>query len=288
MNFNAYLNNVLNGKLLTEMQQNDVLLSPDEIKKYKQWFYTALKNNKNSDHFNSAGSDKYLKDSNSLEIHQNANNFFKKIAKTIRPGENGALTSDVTIYPVAQQHNLSAITIVALAFNYNRNTINEIVGKGNDINDFTIITSYEILQENRILAYAFKLRDTKIGQIIQRQLIKKPLESLVPDGMDLKTFEESLWNDSIKTRNIEREDNQKLYILKIIHILENSLNLKTKEQKINTLGGLLTDAIDLSKLPESVRSQIGIQLGKQPKKMQFLIKTAQYIKKYINDLKNSN
>lgn len=288
MNFNAYLNNVLNGKLLTEMQQNDVLLSPDEIKKYKQWFYTALKNNKNSEHFNSAGSDKYLKDSNSLEIHQNANNFFKKIAKTIRPGENGTLTSDVTIYPVAQQHNPSAITIVALAFNYNRNTINEIVGKGNDINDFTIITSYEILQENRILAYAFKLRDTKIGQIIQRQLIKKPLESLVPDGMDLKTYEEALWNDSIKTRNIEREDDQKLYILKIIHILENSLNLKTKEQKINTLGSLLTDAIDLSKLPESVRSQIGIQLGKQPKKMQFLIKTAQYIKKYINDLKNSN
>lgn len=296
MNFNEYLKNVHTGMQLNEMLQNDELLSVDEVKKYTQLFFQAIKNKQFSKHFRKAGRDKYPEGSPILADHIAANNFITKMDSSIRKGQNDELISTEKVYPVARNTDKSMDDngIIAFLFDYHKNALYEIIGnydKENG-NKFVIITAYEVNDKNKLLAYAFKLHGRRIGNIIQQKLIKQNLEDVVPPNTNLATFEDELWSTVRGIRKEERQNDEAVKnqakSKKLISLIENELGLKSKAQKIRALRPLITTSLDLSSLPIEVKSKVQSIIDKQASKAKFVHAVSQELIQYIKQLRMPN
>lgn len=296
MNFNEYLKNVHTGMQLNEMLQNDELLSVDEVKKYTQLFLQAIKNKQFTSHFRHAGRDKYPEGSPILADHIAANNFIKKMDSCIKKGQNGELISTEKVYPVARNTDKSMPDsgIVAFLFDYHKNALYEIIGNYDKEagNKFVIVTAYEVNDKNKLLAYAFKLRGRRIGNIIQQKLIKQNLEDVVPPNTNLSTFEDELWSTVRGIRKEERQNDEAIKnqtkSKKLIALIENELGLKSKAQKIRTLRPLVTTTLDLSSLPIEVKAKVQSIIDKQQSKAKFAHAVSQELIQYLRQLRMPN
>ena len=296
MNFNEYLKNVHTGMQLNEMLQNDTLLNVEEVKKYTQLFLQAIKNKQFSKHFRRAGRDKYPEGSPILADHIAANNFIINMDSKIKKGENDDLISIEKIYPVARNSDKSMDDngIIAFLFDYQKNALYEVIGNYNkeNSNKFSIITAYEVNDKNKLLAYAFKLRGRRIGNIIQQKLIKQNLEDVVPPNTNLQTFEDELWTTVRGIRKEERQNDEAIKnqakVKKLIALIENELGLKSKAQKIRALRPLITTTLDLTSLPIEVKSRVQSIIDKQASKAKFAHAVSQELLQYIRQLRMPN